>query len=1673
MFFKYLTKHPKVVYSNGCPASVMRLFNSLNKILSVIATFALLFNSLSPSLVVLAQEATTTPIPEATPTDTPTPTEEPAILPSSSPTTTPEVSPSPTDIMTPTPIVTPTPDTQVLKASTPADTPVANKEPENDQTTTGPPTSDQPESTPEVTSETPTENGTISATILQDESIDTSFLDQFDISYKDEGSATISTDKLDYAPTDTAIITGSGFLPGKTYTIKITSSDEPAVDFSDSLTANDQGEITYSYTLDGNYRPDYKVEVKDGEVVIASTTFTDNKNIVLTISGTGGGSVAASVGSPTSCTSSCSITETDNNAVGTLIAVPNTGSIFAGWSLQSSGITGCSGNTCNFSMVNSAQSLTATFNLDVTSTPTLTITGAGTGTGIVTSNDAHFNCTTTAGSTSGSCSYTYDADNPSITLTPSASAGSTFTGWGGGGCTGSGTCDPTGLTGSNAVTVTASFSATPVAPDLNWPTTWTTPNSCVVDPSNDENPNNIDLVGSVGSPAVGFNYDANYQYFREKVFGDPGTAGSLVQKAWVVLFQTSTPEYQYLGSLNGHDNKVQLWVNSSASGPVDFNPLLNDPAESIVWEGDSGSYANITSAGGGEYYLDWAIPISAFTSTGIVPSTTKFFATSADANNFNKDHLKCYEALSDLSIVKADSPDPVINGGVLTYTLTVHNAGPDTASGVVVTDSLPSGYSITSVTPSQASCSDTTAPDISCELGSMTNGADATITIVGNITTDLSSVTNTTAVTLDTTASTDTNQSNNSDSEDTAINPATGTLTVVKNVINDNGGTKNASNFTINATGGDPSSFSGSEDGTIVTVSADGSYTVSEGSHDGYTVDYSTDCEGTMPAGGDKTCTITNDDIAPTLKLEKLVTNDNGGKATPDDWTLTAKRLCSSTDTTGTCEISNSGGSGDFQTAQAGLIYFLSESGPDGYTPGSWTCDGGGALTGNRLTLGLDENVTCSITNDDIAPILKLVKVVTNDNGGKAVAGDWTLNAKRLCFNGDISGTCDISSDGDADIFQTATAGLVYTLSESGPSGYNPGSWECDGGTLERNKLVLGIDEEVTCTITNDDVAPTLKLVKSVTNDDGGQSTPDDWTLTAQRLCLNGDSSGTCTISNLGGSGDFQTAQAGLIYFLSESGPDGYTAGVWSCDGGILNGNRLTLGLDENVICSIINDDIAPTLTLNKVVEGGDSSPGDWTLSARTLCVNGSSDPACGFSDSGDSTTPHTLAANRSYVLFESGPVDYTAGSWDCDNAGIQGNVLVLGLDQDVTCTITNTRDTGSLTVNKLVDSDGDGTYEGSNSEANTLEFVWGIDSDTPARAMGSDVELDTDSYTVTENSVTGYHFVGWYYTGQEGSCSVPDGDSLPVALNVTKGLTEITLCNARDTGSVIVHKLIDADGNIQTSDDRTDAGEWEFTVEGNGGDTNSSSSQTTDVNGLATFSSLKTGDYNVGETPQKDYELLSASCGEENGSQDGNTVYGVNVNSDEPTECTFINFALNPDVSITKSNDVSGGTSAGSTVTYTLTITNDGNIPLNGFTVQDVLPGGFTYVSGSTSGATTNDPSVNGSVLSWKILGTLDPGENLSLVYKVNTDSGLTDGIYTNFATCTTSYGREEPIDCNTTNSTVAFGSTLSYGGSLGGQVLGISTELPGTGSPTAFLALALGLLTGGFILKRKYVKN
>jgi hypothetical protein len=99
----------------------------------------------------------------------------------------------------------------------------------------------------------------------------------------------------------------------------------------------------------------------------------------------------------------------------------------------------------------------------------------------------------------------------------------------------------------------------------------------------------------------------------------------------------------------------------------------------------------------------------------------------------------------------------------------------------------------------------------------------------------------------------------------TTAPPSPGTLRVIKHVVNDDSGTSTASDFTITVTGNSPtpSTFPGAESpGTTVTIVA-GSYSVTETGPAGYVAFFSADCTGTIASGQTKTCTITNNDIAP------------------------------------------------------------------------------------------------------------------------------------------------------------------------------------------------------------------------------------------------------------------------------------------------------------------------------------------------------------------------------------------------------------------------------------------------------------------------------------------------------------------------------------------------------------------------------------------------------------------------------------------------------------------------------------------------------------------------------------------------------------------------------------------------------------------------------------------
>ena len=84
---------------------------------------------------------------------------------------------------------------------------------------------------------------------------------------------------------------------------------------------------------------------------------------------------------------------------------------------------------------------------------------------------------------------------------------------------------------------------------------------------------------------------------------------------------------------------------------------------------------------------------------------------------------------ADLSITKSDSPDPVLAGDELTYTINVTNSGPSTANDVEITDELPDGTTFVEGVDGNGAtvCALVQPGTVICDLGSMAPGASVTV----------------------------------------------------------------------------------------------------------------------------------------------------------------------------------------------------------------------------------------------------------------------------------------------------------------------------------------------------------------------------------------------------------------------------------------------------------------------------------------------------------------------------------------------------------------------------------------------------------------------------------------------------------------------------------------------------------------------------------------------------------------------------------------------------------------------------------------------------------------------------------------------------------------------------------------------------------------------------------
>jgi hypothetical protein len=668
-----------------------------------------------------------------------------------------------------------------------------------------------------------------------------------------------------------------------------------------------------------------------------------------------------------------------------------------------------------------------------------------------------------------------------------------------------------------------------------------------------------------------------------------------------------------------------------------------------------------------------------------------------------------------------------------------------------------------------------------------------------------------------------------------------------------------------------------------------------------------------VTAGETITCTFTNSK-RPRLFISKHVTNDNGGTKQASNFTMTV---------TGTNPSLTS-----FPGAETGTYVTLD--------PGSYSVDELPitdylktiVTPGCSGTVAYGDLKICDITNNDIQPKLTVTKIVVGDS---TPVSSFTLNVGTTTV---VSGVQNGFNAGN------------YIVSESAVTLFNYNT-VISGNCASNGSVTLAPGDVKACTITNTRKTGTLRVLKNVDlNGDGdysdaGETGATDWQWQTSWL-------GVPEYAHSGNTGDPAISVVTGNHFISETAQPNFHQVSISCVGDLNemdapSGHVVNIGENANVVCTFVNAHDTGKIELKKVWNG---TPSGAYINIGTS--EQASDTDSEWIDGSDGTTGENNVSTNNYYVSETlgiSDVNLYTSTLACyndvndsdtvDAGDTSHNVntttgeMSVGANEDVICVYTNTRNTGSVKVNKLVDTNANGTFE----TANPADFKWSLDGNG-ANAMGSTVSgVNTGSHTVSENSVSGYHFVGWYPTNDTSgkSCANPTGTTLPIDISVASdSTTEITLCNTRDTGIITVNKVLNPAG---------DSGKFNLLI---GGTVYKADAGNGDSTGAIT---LIPGTYIISETSGTNtslseyYTELSGDCYNNHGT------YEVTLTAGDNKVCTLTNTKnsriiiekqTNPDGS-TQSFDFATNISGGA---FSL---KDGETKDTGYTLD---AGSYRYVS-------------------------------------------------------------------------------------------------------------------------------
>lgn len=688
---------------------------------------------------------------------------------------------------------------------------------------------------------------------------------------------------------------------------------------------------------------------------------------------------------------------------------------------------------------------------------------------------------------------------------------------------------------------------------------------------------------------------------------------------------------------------------------------------------------------------------------------------------------------ANLSIIKTDVPDTsVYAGAILTYTITVTNSGPSTATNVTVTDPLPAGSIFTAVSGSGWTCSQS-AGTVTCNRSSLTVTTAPAITITIKAPSDPGTITNTATVSSNVN---DPNSGNNSATASTIVN-ASANLSITKSDSPDPVTAGENLTYTITVTNNGPSTATGvTVTDTLPSILSLVSATASQGTCSGTTT--ITCSLGTLTNTSQATVTIVT---TPTTTSPGTVGNSASVSSSTHDpisSNNTSTMIMTTVNTKADLSISKSGTPNP--VAMGGTLTYtinVSNLGPStasslvmtdnlpsgiGFVSASgtgWTCGfslGVVLCTMPTLAVGSASPISIVVTAPNITGTINNIAGISSDTTDPVSGNNST---------GQIPTT--VIELADLSIAKTATpnpavpAGgtLTYTISVNnlGPNAastvtvtdtlpggvnfvsVNGSGWTCghSGGivTCTIASLAVGAAPDITIVVTAPGTYGTIYNTASITttstdpvsgNNNTGSVptsvTPSSDLSISKSAALTVSAGGsliyTVSVSNIGpstASGVIvtDTLPLGVGFVSANGGTD------WSCNNsaGVVTCNStvsIPVGPASDIYITITAPNEGGNITNNAGVTGNEFDPvggNDNTLPVVTNVI-ASSDLSITKTDSPD---PITVGQNLTYIINVSNNGPSTA-------TGVTVTDTLPGTVTYVSATPSQGSCTGSVTVN-------------------------------------------------------------------------------------------------------------------------------------------------------------------------------------------------------------------------------------------------------------------------------------------------------------------------------------------------------------------------------------------------------